>query len=83
MIGLIVIGGVAATVIKAPIALQYKAGDMVISIQEIFDNIMPNLMTLIIALISYFLVDKKGWTANKLLLGILGFAFVMVLLGVM
>jgi len=83
MVGLIVIGGVASTVIKAPIALQYKAGDMVISIQEILDKIMPNLMPLIVALVSYYLVDKKGWSTNKLLLGILVFAFVMVLLGIM
>ena len=83
MIGLIVIGGVAATTIKAPITLEYVAGDMKINLQEICDKIMPNLFPLVIALISYFLVDKKGWSTNKLLIGILIFAAIMVALGVM
>lgn len=83
MIGLIVIGGVASSTIQAPIAFQYVSGDMTINIQEILDKIMPNLMPLLVALVSYFLVDKKGWSTNKLLFGILVFAAVMVVLGIM
>ena len=83
IVGLIVIGGVAATTVKAPIAATYAAGDMSIALQDIFDKIMPNLVPLAIALTSYWLVSKKGWSANKLVLGILVFAAVMVLLGIM
>jgi len=83
IVGLIVIGGIASGILQAPIALEYTAGDMTISIQQIFDRIMPRLFPLIIALVSYFLIDKKGWSVNKLLLGILAFAAVMVILGVM
>ena len=83
IVGLIVIGGVAATTVKAPIAATYAAGDMSIALQDIFDKIMPNLVPLAIALTSYWLVSKNGWSANKLVLGILVFAAVMVLLGIM
>lgn len=83
MIGLIVIGGVASSTIKAPITFQYASGDMIISVQDIFNRILPNLMPLIVALGSYFLVDKKNWSTNKLLLGILVFAGAMVALGIM
>lgn len=83
IVGLVVIGGVAATTIQAPISLTYTAGDMAISLQDIFNKIMPNLMPLIVALVSYLLVSRKGWSANKLILGILIFAAVMVGLGVM
>ncbi|MDD3028148.1 MAG: PTS system mannose/fructose/sorbose family transporter subunit IID [Erysipelotrichaceae bacterium] len=83
MIGLIVIGGVASSTIKAPISFQYTSGDMIISVQDIFNRILPNLMPLIVALVSYFLVDKKNWTTNKLLLGILVFAAAMVATGIM
>lgn len=83
MIGLIVIGGVASTTIQAPIKLEYITGDMVINIQEILNKIMPNLMPLIVAIISWLLVDRKGWSANKLLFGILIFAAFMVVLGIM
>ncbi len=83
MIGLIVIGGVASSTIQAPIAFKYTSGEMTINIQEILDKIMPNLMPLVVALVSYFLVSKKGWSTNKLLVGILVFAAAMVLLGIM
>lgn len=83
IVGLIVIGGVAATTIVAPIKFQYVSGDMKINIQEILDKIMPNLLPLIVALVSYYLVDKKGWGTTKLLFGILAFAAVMVVLGIM
>ncbi|HHV12226.1 MAG TPA: PTS system mannose/fructose/sorbose family transporter subunit IID [Clostridiales bacterium] len=83
MIGLIVIGGVASTTVKAPIIVQFTSGDMAITIQSIFDKITPNLPALLITLASYYLVAKKGWNSNKLLIGILGFAFIMVLFKIM
>lgn len=83
IVGLIVIGGVAATTVSAPLAFTFTQGDMAISLQEIFDKIMPNLMPLIVALVSYLLVSKYKWTANKLIVGILVFAAIMVALGIM
>lgn len=83
MVGLIVIGGVASTTIKAPIIAEFTSGKMTINIQEIMDRIMPNLVPLIVALVSYYLVSKKGWSTNKLLVGILVLAAVMVGLGIM
>lgn len=59
MIGLSVIGGVASTTIQAPIKFVYISGDMKISVQDILNRILPNLMPLIVALVSYFVVDKK------------------------
>ena len=83
IVGLIVIGGVAATTIKAPITWVYTAGDMKIAIQDILDKIMPNLVPLVVAVVSYLLISKRGWSANKLLVGILVFAAIMVALGIM
>lgn len=83
MIGLIVIGGVASSTVKAPIDLRFVSGDMTIAIQSIFDRITPNLAPLLITLASYYLVSKRCWSSNKLLLAILAFSFVMVVLKVM
>lgn len=83
IIGLIVIGGVAATTVKASVALFFTSGEMTISIQEILDKIMPSILPLIVTLISYFLVSKKNWSTNKLLCAILIFSAVMVILKVM
>lgn len=83
ILGLIVIGGVASTTINASLQIQYTSGDLVVNFQEIIDGIMPKLIPLIIMLVSYWLVDKKNWSSNKLLICILIFAAVMVGLGIM
>ena len=83
IVGLIVIGGVASMTVKAPIKLAFQSGKMTISIQEIFDKIMPGLLPLIVTLVSYKLINKRKWSANKVLVGILVFAALMVALKVM
>lgn len=83
MVGLIVIGGVACTTIKAPIIWKFTSGKMIINIQKIFDGIMPNLLPLGVALVSYYLVDKRNWGTTKLMVALLLFAAIMVVLGVM
>ena len=83
IVGLIVIGGVASMTLQAPIKFEYVSGDMAINIQKILDKIMPHLLPLLVALVSFFLVDKRGWGTNKLMVGLLAFAAVMVALGIM
>lgn len=84
MMGLMVIGGVAATTVKANIIFQFVSGEMTISLQEsIFNKIMPGVLPLILTLISWYLLDKKKWSAAKLILAITVFAAVMVLSGIM
>lgn len=83
VVGLIVIGGVAATTVKAPLAWSYVSGDMVIDLQETFNSIMPGILPLGFSLLCYFFVDKLGWSANRLLLFIVVFAAVAVALGIM
>lgn len=56
---------------------------MIINIQKIFDGIMPNLLPLGVALVSYYLVDKRNWGTTKLMVALLLFAAIMVALGVM
>ena len=84
MMGLIVIGGVAATTVKAGIVYKYVNGDMTLSLQEqIFDKIMPGILPLLLTLAVWYLMDKKKWSATKIVLGIVVFAAVMVFLGIM
>lgn len=84
IIGLVVIGGVASTTVSAPIQLAFQAGEMNVSIQSnILDKILPGLVPMILTLVCYWLVDKKGWSANKIILLILVIAAVCVPLGIM
>lgn len=84
MMGLIVIGGVAATTVKANVVYQFVSGEMSLSLQEqIFDKIMPGILPLLLTLAVWYLMDKKKWSATKIILGIVAFAAVMVFLGIM
>lgn len=84
MMGLIVIGGVAATTVKANVVYQFVSGEMSLSLQEqIFDKIMPGILPLLLTLAVWYLMDKKKWSATKIILGIVAFTAVMVFLGIM
>lgn len=83
IIGLIVIGGVASTTVAANLKLEFVQGEMIISLQAIFDRIMPKMLPLFITLVSYHLVTNKKWSANKLLIAIFAFTAVMVLFKIM
>lgn len=84
IIGLIVIGGVASTTVAAPIKLAFVAGEMNVEIQaSILDKILPGLVPMLLTLLCYWLIDKKGWSANKIILLILVIAAVCVPLGIM
>ena len=69
--------------VAAPIKFVFTAGEMTVSIQEILNKIMPTLVPMLVTVGCWLLADKKGWSGNKLILGILGLAAVMVLLGIM
>lgn len=84
IIGLIVIGGVASTTVRAPIKYAFIAGDMEVALQStIFDAIVPGLAPLLLTLLCFWLIDKKNWSANKIILLILGIAAVCVPLAIM
>ncbi len=84
MMGLIVIGGVASTTVKAKVILSYVNGDMTVALQEaIFDKILPNVLPLLLTLAVWWLMDKKKWSPTKIVLTIVVFAAVMVFLGIM
>ena len=84
IIGLTVIGGVASTTVAAPIKLAFVAGEMNVEIQaSILDKILPGLVPMLLTLLCYWLIDKKGWSANKIILLILAIAAVCVPLGIM
>lgn len=84
ILGLVVIGGVAATTVKASVIYAFTSGDMVIGIQDkVFNAIMPNFLPLVLTIGAWYLIDKKKWTPIKLILTIVAFAAVMVGLKIM
>ncbi len=84
VVGLIVIGGVASTTVAAPVKFAFTSGDMTIALQEsILNKIMPGILPMLLTILCWYMADKKNWSANKIILLILGIAAVMVVLGIM
>lgn len=84
MLGLIVIGGVASTTVRAGVIYKFVSGEMSISIQErIFDKIMPGILPLLLTIGAWYLMDKKKWKTTQIILGITVLAAIMVFLGIM
>lgn len=82
--GVVVIGALSANYVRLKTALSFTAAEGAdpTSIQAILDGIFPNLLSLILVLVSYYLVSKKNVSMIKLIL-ILGASVVgLALIGV-
>ncbi|MDQ0177613.1 PTS system mannose/fructose/sorbose family transporter subunit IID [Bacillus chungangensis] len=74
ILGLTVVGGLIPSVITYKLDLTYKLGEVSLSVQEMFDKILPGLVPLAIVLLSYWLLGKKKMNSTRLI-------FVLILLG--
>lgn len=74
ILGLVVIGGLLASIVKVkvPIVLQY--GDVKTEIQSTLDMIMPQLLPIGMTLFAYWILGKKKMTTVKLVFLIIAIA---------
>lgn len=59
VVGLMVVGALIPSVVKAKIAWSFKQGKVDIKGQEVLDKIFPNLIPAAIVFLVYFLLSKK------------------------
>lgn len=67
-VGLIVVGAVTAAYTHVNIGLVYTSGDLSIDIAAILNSLLPGLSVLIVSFVAYWLMVKKKWTVNKMML---------------
>lgn len=82
IIGVTVISGLAASFTKVNLGIQYTqaiegGGEQIVSLQEIVDQIAPALLPMLLTLLVFYLIKKRGWNTYQILLmlfviGILG-----------
>lgn len=85
IVGVTVISSLATKFVKANLALEYitnvtidnKTTEKIISIQEVLDKIMPNLLPVTVTIVVFYLLKKKKWNTYQLLilLFVVGIAF--------
>ncbi|OAA83059.1 PTS system mannose/fructose/sorbose family transporter subunit IID [Clostridium ljungdahlii] len=77
ILGLIVIGALAPSVINVKVPYVFKSGSVKLVAQDMLDKIMPGLIPLAIVLLSYWLLGKKKMTSTKLILFLIALGIVL------
>jgi fructoselysine/glucoselysine PTS system EIID component len=76
ILGLMVIGGMTASLVSVHVGGEIGSGNDAQEVQQIFDNVMPGMLSLAAVLIVYWLL-KKGVKVTHILTGI----FILGMLG--
>lgn len=82
ILGVLVVGGLAAGSIVLVTKLEIPMGDGVKPLQEILDANFPKLLPLIIVMFSWWLISSKRVSPTKVILILVGIVSVGVVLGV-
>lgn len=68
VLGVMVVGGLAASNIFLTTSLEIPMGEEIQLLQSVIDGIFPQLLPLIMVLLSWWLIAKKRMTATKVIL---------------
>lgn len=84
VVGVMVLGSLIATTVKVSTPLLIEVGEQSIKVQEMFDKVMPNLLTILFALGIFFLVRKfQGKYTVTLIIGVMVIGVILSILGVL
>ena len=84
IVGLMVVGGLIASSVKMKVALEFGAGENVILLQDLFDKVMPGLLSLLVTIVVYLILKKaNGKHAPLLILGTMAVCILLVTIGVL
>ena len=79
---MVVIGGMIPQIVKFPLALTLEMGGGTFVLQDVVNQIMPNLLPLLLSLGVYRLI-MKGTKTNYIIFGLLALGIILTLLGIM
>ncbi|WP_164506842.1 PTS system mannose/fructose/sorbose family transporter subunit IID [Lapidilactobacillus bayanensis] len=81
IVGVTVVGGMIATLVKFPIVYKTKINGTVFELQKVLDQILPNMMPLALAIVCFVLL-RKNVSPVKVLLGVVVLGFALTFLGI-
>lgn len=81
IIGLAVVGGMVATMVNVTTPLQWEISGANIVVQDILDQIFPNLLPLVFTFITYYLIKRMSVT--KVTIGILIGGVLLHIIGIL
>lgn len=91
IVGVTVISALATKFVKAKLAIDYvttvtldgQTVEKVISIQEVLDKIMPNLLPVATTVVVFYLLKKKKWNTYQLLMLLFAVGIAFSTLGIL
>ena len=91
IIGVTVISALATKFVKASLAIKYttmvtidnQTTEKIITIQEVLDKIMPNLLPVAVTVMVFYLLKKKKWNTYQLLISLFIVGILFSVLGVL
>ncbi|MBC3379458.1 PTS system mannose/fructose/sorbose family transporter subunit IID [Serratia fonticola] len=84
VVGVMVLGSLIATTVKISTPLVIAVGEQSIKVQEMFDKVAPNLLTLLFSLGIFFLVKKfKGKYTVSLIIAMMVFGVICSMFGIL
>lgn len=84
VVGVMVLGSLIATTVKVSTPLLIEVGEQSIKVQEMFDKVMPNFLTLLFALGMFFLVKKfQGKYTVTLILAVMVIGVILSVFGIL
>lgn len=82
VLGIMVVGGLAASNIALKTKLEIPMGESVQALQTVLDGIFPSILPLGMVLIAWYLLTAKQFTATKVILVLTAISAIGVVIGV-
>ncbi|MFC6295193.1 PTS system mannose/fructose/sorbose family transporter subunit IID [Lactiplantibacillus daoliensis] len=81
IVGVTVVGGMIATLVKVPVVFKTKINGTVFELQKVLDQILPAMLPLIVTIICFWLL-RKNVSPVKVLIGVVIAGFLLTFLGI-
>lgn len=81
IVGVTVVGGMIATLVKVPVILKGKINGSELVLQKILDQILPGMLPLLLA-VGCFVLLRKNVSPVKVLIGVVVLGFALTFLGI-
>lgn len=81
IVGVTVVGGMIATLVKVPVVLKGKINGSELVLQKILDQILPGMLPLLLA-VGCFVLLRKNVSPVKVLIGVVILGFALTFLGI-
>jgi len=82
VLGIIVVGTLAAGKVALKTIIQIPHGADMSALQDTLDGVFPGLLALIVVMLTWWMLNKKQWSATKVLLVLTAGVIVFCLLGI-